>query len=97
MIGKYCGSQSPLIVTTTSISLFMMLRSDASLSYRGFNASYELVGEQSDSMNFSKYLSMLIDFLAICYKQSILDYDVELACTFADLAMFHMHKSTKIP
>ena len=79
MIGKYCGSQSPLIVTTTSISLFMMLRSDASLSYRGFNASYELVGEQSDSINVFMYLSMLSDVLAICYSQVMPDYDAELA------------------
>ena len=96
MIGKYCGSQSPLIVTTTSTSLFMMLRSDASLSYRGFNASYELVGEQSDSINVFVYLSLLLNFLAICYNLSILDYDVECACTFADFGMLYMHKYMRI-
>jgi len=44
MIGKYCGIQSPFSVVSTVSSLFMMFKSDISLTYRGFNASYEIIG-----------------------------------------------------
>ena len=44
MIGKYCGSQTPFSVMSTVSSLFMMFRSDSSLNYKGFNATYELIG-----------------------------------------------------
>ena len=45
MIGKYCGSQLPFSVVSTVSSLFMMFKSDGSLNYRGFNATYEIIGE----------------------------------------------------
>ena len=46
IIGKYCGSPYPFSVISTVSTLFVMFKSDSTSTFRGFNASYELVREQ---------------------------------------------------
>eukprot|EP00794_Sanderia_malayensis_P003246 gene3246-3727_t len=44
-IGSYCGSRVvPFNVSSTVSSLFMQFISDSSLAYRGFRATYEIIG-----------------------------------------------------
>ncbi len=45
LLGKFCGSRSPFSVMSTVSSLFMMFNSDSSIVFRGFNATYELLGK----------------------------------------------------
>ena len=45
LLGRYCGTTFPSVITSTVSSMFVQFVSDRSLAYRGFNASYELIGE----------------------------------------------------
>ena len=42
LIGKYCGSHNPFSVETTTNNMFVTFRSDRSLNYYGFKATFDM-------------------------------------------------------
>ena len=56
LLGKFCGTTFQSVISSTVSSMFVQFTSDGSLSYRGFNASYELIGESA-----SPYFSSVLD------------------------------------
>ena len=43
-IGKYCGTEKPVISSTSNV-LHLTMTSDAGLEFRGFNATFEKGGK----------------------------------------------------
>lgn len=51
LIGVYCGSQLPPVVTGTGQHLHVVFKSDGAVNYRGFNATFEFGEGKKDKKN----------------------------------------------
>ena len=51
ILGKYCGSSTPIVPRAYSGSIFVTFRSDGSNSYKGFNATFAAINIPKGTQN----------------------------------------------